>query len=135
MQTFMFIGAALAGIVVVFIVGQLMLVHKMKRQQGKPAPGLTGKPEKWIRSGKPALFYFYSPSCGACREMTPVVRRLEKKHKGVFAVDISQDMETARKFGVMATPTTIQVTKGIIRQVLIGPQPPSEIEQLAHGAA
>ncbi len=124
------IGAVLLGVLVVFIGGQLLLVHRMKRQQGKPAPALEGRPSTWVRSGKPALFYFYSPSCGACRAMTPVVRKLEKRHKGVFSVDISRDMDTARRFGVMATPTTITIKEGRIDRVLIGPQPPEELARL-----
>ena len=85
---------------------------------------------KVVRKGRPALFYFYSPQCGACRVMTPVIKEMEKAGKDVFAIDISVDMATARKFGVMATPTTVQINKGIIEDILIGPRPKAALEAL-----
>lgn len=126
-----YVGVGILGVILFFVGAQILLVARMKRQRGKQAPDLTGKAQRRVKGGKPALFYFYSPACGACRTMTPVVRRLEKESKGVFSVDISKDMDTARKFGVMATPTTVVVDKGIIRDVLIGPQPQQTLEALA----
>ncbi len=121
----------IAGVIILFVGFQAFLMAKMQRQKGKPAPDLDGASGSWVSQGKSALFYFYSPACGACRAMTPVVKKLGQKSKGgVYAIDISQDMATARKFGVMATPTTIIVEKGVIQQVIIGPQPPTAIEQL-----
>lgn len=119
------------GLIVLFLGLQFFLVARMRRQKGKPAPELSGKIGQWVSKGKAAMFYFYSPSCGACRAMTPAVKKLAKSRKGgVYPIDISQDMATARKFGVMATPTIIVVEKGIIQQVLIGPQPTSALKQL-----
>ena len=123
-----YVGIGAIAIVALFVGTQFLLVSRMRRQRGKHAPELDGKAQRWLKKGKPALFYFYSPSCGACRAMTPVVKTLEKERGGVFPVDISRDMETARKFGVMATPTTVVVDNGIIREVLIGPQPRTTLE-------
>jgi len=110
---------------------QLLLVRRMQRKQGQPAPELDGTAGKAISGGKSALFYFHSPMCGACKTMTPEVERLARSHQGrVFPVDISVDMATARSFGVMATPTTIVVERGVIQQVLIGPQPKTRLEGL-----
>ncbi len=120
------------GLVVLLFIGfvamQFLLVRRMRRLEGQQAPTLTGKAHKRITSGKPALFYFYSPGCGACRTMTPVVERLRSSRDGVFSIDISRDMDTARKFGVMATPTTVLIDNGVVRQVLVGPQPEKVLE-------
>lgn len=113
-----------------FIGFQVFMIRKMQGQRGKPAPALEGKAGKAIARGKASLFYFYSPQCGACRPMTPVVKSMAKKQSSVFPVDISRDMATARKFGVMATPTTILVKDGTVAEVLIGPQPESVLRGL-----
>jgi thioredoxin 1 len=123
--------AVIVGLIVAFFGLQFVQIAKMQRQKGKPAPELSGKVGNWVSTGKTALFYFYSPSCGACKTMTPIVKKLAKKRGGgVFPIDISRDMQTAQKFGVMATPTTIVVGKGIVAQILVGPQPASALEQL-----
>ena len=53
-------------------------------KKGKAAPELTGSFGKAINGGKTALFYFYSPSCGACRSMTPVVEGYTKNKFPLF---------------------------------------------------
>ena len=135
MSTIQWIVGVLVLIVVAFFAMQLLLVRKMQRQKGKPAPKLEGKAGKWIAGGNVALFYFYSPNCGACRAMTPTVKKLAKDYKGVFPIDISQDMNTAHLFGVMATPTTVVIEEGVIQNILIGPQPSAHLEQLVSDAA
>ena len=120
----------LAGIVGLFFLAQFTLIWKMKRQKGKPAPSLPGAPGERIRTGERAIFYFFSPQCGACRSMTPVVEDLAKEHREVFPVDISQQFEIARKFGVMATPSMVIVEDGKIQDYLIGPQTPAYVRGL-----
>lgn len=130
-MTFVFVvGGVVAGLVALMVLSRTLIVWKAKAQQGKPAPELSGPAKAWVRKGKRALFYFYSPACGACHAMTPVVQRLRKDHDGVFPVDVSQDMETARRFGVMATPTTVVVDHGVVARVLIGPQTPAALQGL-----
>ena len=130
-MTVLYILLGVVGGFFVLVIGlRVLMAFRASRLKGRPAPELVGKVGKHLKSGKPALFYFYSPSCGACAAMTPLVKRMEKDCRGVFPVDISRDMDTARKFGVMATPTTIAVNSGIVEQVLIGPQPAGVVETL-----
>jgi thioredoxin 1 len=113
---------------VLFVVGmRLFMVLRIKRQQGKPVPELPGKLGRAAHSRGKSLFYFYSPGCAPCRPMTPLVKAMRGN---VFAVDITQDFETARKFGVMATPTTVLVKQGVVEQILVGPQPESALRAL-----
>jgi len=130
MSTMAIVAASLFGLVAAFIGLQVFMVRRMVRKQGQPPPTLDGKAGRRIERGKPALFYFFSPQCGACRAMTPVVKSMASHDDGVFPVDISQDMATARKFGVMATPTTIVVRDGVIARVLVGPQPETTLRGL-----
>ena len=119
------IGYVLGGIVVLFLafIGlQQFMIRKMQKMKGKEAPELSRKEGKAIKKGQKALFYFYSPQCGACRTITPVIEEMMKKNRRVFKVNLAEDREIAMKFGIMATPTTIVVEKQMIKELLIGPQ-------------
>jgi len=129
LNTLLIVVLVVAGLIVLFFGFQIFMVMRMRRMEGKPAPQLDGKPGKAIKRGK-ALFYFYSPACGACRSITPVVQKMAKTKKNVFPIDISTDMATARKFSVMATPTTILVEQGTIKKIMIGPQPRDSLQAL-----
>lgn len=127
----MIVVYALVSIVlalVLFVVGlRLFMVLRIKRQEGKPVPELPGKLGRAARGRGRSMFYFYSPQCGPCKAMTPVVKGMRGN---VFAVDITKDMDVARQFGVMATPTTVLVKQGVVQQILVGPQPAPTLQAL-----
>ncbi|ADK82657.1 thioredoxin family protein [Sediminispirochaeta smaragdinae] len=116
-----------------FFVLQYGMVLKMRMKKGKPAPELSGKYDRALKNGGAALFYFYSDGCGACKPMTPLFDEFSSTRKNVFKVNISNDMATARKFGVMGTPSTVLVRDGKIAEFLVGPQPRERIEALLPG--
>lgn len=130
MNVLIILGSVVGGVFVLLFGLRIWMAIKMQKMQGKPVPDLPGRLGKAVRKGNPTIFYFYSPSCGACKAMTPVIQKMAKKGKSVFPVDISRDMDTARKFGVMATPTTILVSGGKVEQVRIGPQPEAELAHM-----
>ncbi|MGD8588552.1 MAG: thioredoxin family protein [Chromatiales bacterium] len=76
------------------------------------------------------LFYFYSPSCGPCRSMTPIVDQLASHSDFVTKVDINQDPELAGRFGIRATPTTVLVVNDTIKEVRLGAQSKKQLEKL-----
>ena len=115
---------------VAFFGFQYFMILKTKFKKGKPAPDLNGQYGKAVKSSKTSLFYFYSPSCGACRSMTPLVEGYTKNNPRCFKVDISKDMNTARAFGVMGTPSTVLVENGIIKDFIVGAKPAGEFTQL-----
>jgi len=114
-----------------FVGLQIFMGYRTRKLRGQPAPQLDGPPGDRVTKGESALFYFFSPSCGACRTMTPVIRELASRTPGVFPIDISQDMATAQRFKIMATPTTILVQDGTVVEVLMGPQSPKRLAELA----
>ena len=118
------------GVIVLFIGMQLFMVLKMKLKKGKNAPQLDGKAGRMVANGDKVLFYFYSPSCRACKPMTPYIKNMAKKNKKIFPIDISRDMATAQKFGVMGTPSTVVVEKGKIKEFLVGFQPQERVQAL-----
>lgn len=122
--------AIIAGIIILFFGFQYLTVLRMKLKKGKPAPSLTGAYGKAIKTKKTSLFYFYSPNCGACRTMTPVIERYTKNNPRCFKVDISKDSATAKAFGIMATPSTAVIENGLIKDFLVGPKPQAELVSL-----
>jgi thioredoxin 1 len=62
--------------------------------------------------------------------MTPVIKNLAKKNKNIFPVDVSRDMTTAQKFGVMGTPSTVMIESGVIKEFLVGFQNEDKIRTL-----
>lgn len=123
-------GLTLIALFAVLVGMQLRMIRRMQAAKGKPAPTLDGPMGDWISKGNPGLFYFYSPQCGACRAMTPVVKRLAGEREGVFPIDVSQDMAVARHFQVMATPTVISVRDRAVAEVLVGAQPEAKLNAL-----
>jgi thioredoxin 1 len=110
----------LAGIVALFILLQVAVRVSMARKKGKPAPELGGKLGKEMSKGGRTVLYFFSPQCGACKPMTPVFEKLAKSEKSIKLVNIADDMETARKFGIMGTPSVVVVEEGIIKDFRVG---------------
>ncbi len=115
------------GIVAVFFLLQFFMGLKMKMKKGKGVPDLTGAHGRMISNGSKVLMYFYSPNCRACKTLTPILRGLSKKHKNVFSINITKDMDTARKLGVLGTPSIVLVDGGIIKEFMAGAIAESEI--------
>ncbi len=118
------LGLALLGIVLVVFGLQFWMGRRMKGLEGKAVP-VDGAE----RAGR-QLYYFFSPSCGPCRSMSPVIDELGQSHNGVIKVDVSEDCETARRFGVMGTPSLVLVNDGVVAKVLVGAQPRKRLESL-----
>ena len=118
------------GFFLVFMLLQYSMVLKMKLNRGKTVPQLRGQLGKKIKRGDRLLLYFFSPGCRACKPMTPVIDELKKKSERVFSINISQDMETAKAFGVMGTPATLVVEGGKIAEFLVGAQRPERLRDL-----
>jgi thioredoxin 1 len=88
-----------------------------RRLEGKPAPALD---QDSASTSSNALYYFFSPRCPPCRQMGPVIDRLAATHENVVKIDVSVHPETARLFGVRATPTTLVVRDGRVSKAVLG---------------
>ncbi|HEX2869152.1 MAG TPA: thioredoxin family protein [Ignavibacteriales bacterium] len=127
-MNFVLIGVGF--LIFAFISMQLLMVRMAKRSKGVQINGLEGSLKNLEKKGSRGLVYFYSPSCGACRAQTPIIKEMQKKYKNIYDVDISRDMKTARVFGIKATPTTISVQDGIIKEVLLGAKGRQTLEKI-----
>jgi len=107
---------------VVFIFGfRLYWKRKVKKMRGQELPVLDGEFIR-LRKGK-GVVYFYSPNCQPCKFVDPVIKKLSKEFRKVHFVKVNvlENPETARKFGILATPSIIITKDGHIEDVLAGP--------------
>lgn len=117
----------IGGAVGLFVLLQIWMRVKTVFKKGKPVPELPAKYSKVLQSGKPALFYFYSDNCAACKPMTPIIDKFSRSNRNVFKINARRDIDLVRKFGIMGTPSTILVQDGVIKEFLVGPQPEEKI--------
>lgn len=89
-----------------------------------PVPGTVLEPPEQAaatliqRSGLPLLIDFYSPTCGPCHMMHPLVERLAQRRAGelmVLKVNTDTSPSLAARFGIRGVPTFIVVSKGTER--------------------
>ncbi len=119
-------------IIIVFIpillmqLGMYFTSHKMK---GVAIPDEAQKLLGNGAAGK-ALLYFYSPTCGPCRAMTPVIDNIIGNHLPAAKIDIHASPELAVKLGVRATPTTLIINNNVVEKVMLGAQPEQKLLDL-----
>ena len=78
-----------------------------------------------IMTSKPMVIDFFATWCGPCKELAPVLDKIEQNHKGevIFKrVDVDQEPELAMEFRVEAVPTLMFVTPKGEYQTLLGYQ-------------
>jgi thioredoxin 2 len=94
-----------------------------------PVPGTVLEPPEQAaatliqRSGLPVLVDFYSPTCGPCQMMHPLVERLANRRAGelmVLRVNTDTSPGLASRFDIRAVPTFIIVIKGTERDRMSG---------------
>jgi len=89
-----------------------------------PLPGIVLEPppgqayKLFQNSSLPVLVDFYSPTCGPCHVMHPVLDRLARRRVGeimVVKVNVDQYPELLHGFGIQSVPTFVIVHKGTER--------------------
>jgi len=109
---------------------QLWPFLRARRMRGRAAPaldGLVAEPER--RRGR-LLLYFWSPRCGMCRGMTPVIKQLAGERVDVISVNVFEQQDVARELGVMATPTLVVLQGGKVERMLLGAKSERQIRAL-----
>ncbi len=121
--------ATLLGTVVLLVVALLLglqvfvrvRAHAMRGKSVRDLPGPTGSR---LAAARRALVYFFSPTCAACKVLTPRFTQLSRTRKDVFVVDVFQDFELARALSVMGTPSVVEIENGTIVGYHVGAVPP-----------
>ena len=72
-----------------------------------------------IRSDKPVLLDFWASWCAPCRMVGPILEEIaaERPDIKVAKVNVNEQSELARQFGVMSIPSLIVMKEGKYRYV------------------
>jgi len=79
-----------------------------------------------LTASKPVLVDFWADWCAPCHRVAPVVDELAKQYAGkveVYKVDVDQEPELAREFGIRSIPTFLLVKEGEVVDRISGAHP------------
>ena len=80
----------------------------------------------------PVLVEFYSPTCGPCHALAPVIEKLADQYAGravICKLDTSRHQMTAAQFQIRGVPTLIFFKNGQPADQVVGAVPGHELEQ------
>jgi len=77
---------------------------------------------------------FWATWCGPCQRLGPVIEQLSEEYEGknviIGKVDVDQEPELARRFGVMNIPTVVFLKDGQELERKVGAMPIDEYAQV-----
>lgn len=77
------------------------------------------------------LVDLYATWCGPCKALAPVVHKIAEENEGsvkVAKIDIDQNMEIAKEYGVQSIPTLLFFKDGEVKESMLGLQDKEKIE-------
>ena len=83
-----------------------------------------------LKADKPVLVDFFTTWCGPCKMMAPVIDEIAVEKAGqadVYKIDIDENMDIARAYGVASIPTFIVFKGGQPAAKTLGAQPKENI--------
>ncbi|MFN2348230.1 MAG: thioredoxin family protein [Thioalkalivibrio sp.] len=109
---------------------QFWLLYRTRNQQGRPAPDLSDLLDADTLARPRLVFYFWSPACPMCGQVTRVIDPLLESREDIIKINAMEQPELARRFRVMGTPTLLVVSNGYILRVLVGAKSEKAILEL-----
>jgi thioredoxin 2 len=84
------------------------------------------------RAAIPVLLDLYSPTCGPCQMLAPVIAELARSHGDrvlIAKLDTSRSPQVPGRFNIRGVPTLLLLKEGKVQDQLVGLQPQQVIEQ------
>ena len=85
--------------------------------------------EEVMNSEKKVLLDFWAPWCGPCQMVLPLIDEIagERSDIKVGKINVDEEPELAREFGVMSIPTLVVMKDGRIVSKSMGAKPKAQI--------